>query len=191
MRWIGLVVGLAAPGCGCGSYEISTGFSFGDTPVDGAYHEDCGARWGSTGSWDLFGDGGAEIWFETSASGDRDWNSVPIDMALYLPIDRLVPGAVFGIEDLWGNAQLGDMSGNTYAHAGLTAGHVEIVAQKSDPDADPCDVVYKNQDGPAYLVDWDATFEGADGEGAYRYEATGRDTVQFSTFLSESCPSDF
>lgn len=114
---------MAAPRCGCGSYEITTGYGLGDA-------------------------------------------------------------------DLWGDALLRESSGITFAPALLVDGQVEIVSQKSDPDADPCEGVYRSQDGPAYQIDWDVTFEGKDAEGEYRYEATGRDTIQFSTFFSESCTSD-
>ncbi len=90
-----------APGCNkeCGTYEIRTGTDLisGDDTIsmdrDDLY-EPCGELYGSHGSWDLYEDGTAVIWFDPDAHDDVE--SMLIGMhtrwVAYFPLDELAVG---------------------------------------------------------------------------------------------------
>lgn len=180
MRLLSFLSLLVLAGCGlCGSYTVASGYTLDGEPLDGTYRESCGAGRGSWGSWNLFGDGRAQLWLEFD-----DMNTALVEMEASIPLSLMVPGEVVGHPELISHAAINDMAGNVFAGGGLVEGStVEIVADHSG-GLDPCEI----EDGPVYSLTWDLEWHGESGDGQdYDYAAHGSDKVRFDTFLSESC----
>jgi hypothetical protein len=178
--WMVAGVLVAAAACApCGSYEITN--TLAETPEGGTFNghwkEQCGASYGTWGTWDLMGDGVAELWFDPDAAGDRSWDALSIEIIVGVWNTDLVEGATLGVDQLGGTALLNPCVSCPQDTASLTSGTIEVLA---GPEGDPCDI----EDGPTFKLRWDLVF--GDGVGP-TYEATGTDAVQLSTFLSEVC----
>lgn len=163
----------------CGSLDISgtTATNYEGNDYNAHWFESCGANMGTAGTWNLYGDGGAYIDFFWSAPGDRDWQSIDIEMSVAFPTDLVEPGATVGLDQMGGAVALNPCIDCRQDIAGLTDGTVEILSGSGDDD--PC-----ADDGPVYRVQWDLVFGE---EGGPHYVTSGTDKIRFSNFLSEDC----
>jgi hypothetical protein len=173
------VLAAAAACVPCGSYEISTtaAMSADGASFNGSWREQCGVNTGTWGTWDLLGDGVAELWFDPDAAGDRSWDSLSIEIAAGVPTSALVEGATLGLDQVGGYALLNPCVSCQQDQAALTEATIEVL---SAPEEDACTI----EDGPTFRLKWDLVF--GDGVGP-TYVVSGADQVQFSTFLSETC----
>jgi len=175
---LGTVGGCLAP---CGTYEISdtTALDAEGRDYNGTWREQCGAKAGTSASWDLLGDGNALVFFSPTGPGDRSWQAIDIELELVLDNSRLAPGERFEFGDggIGGSAALNPCIDCRQDQVGLTGGYVEVLSGFEGDD--PC----AEEDGPTFKLEWSLEF-GGDGPS---YVLAATDKVMFSTFLADSC----
>lgn len=180
-----LILGLLLlPGCllmPCGDYEISntTVTNYENQDYNGDWREICTAEMGSSGVWNMMGDGMAEIWFGVDGRGSRDWMGIDVEIAVGFATAKLVPGEVIELADLYyGTADINPCIDCPQDFATVTEARIEVLSGWTGDD--PC----AEGDGPEFRLDWDLVF--GDGVGP-TYLADGKDDVLFSTFVSAEC----
>jgi hypothetical protein len=162
----------------CGSFVLSGTTATDATGADynGTWHEQCGAKMGTSGTWNLLGDGLATLDFFPSAAGDRDWMAIDLEISVSFPTDQVVSGET--VTDLVGGAAINPAITAHLDGVGLTEGTIEVGGVQGTDDV--CE-----GDGPTAHLTWDLTY-GA--EGGPLYVVKGSDRVLFMNFLSEDCP---
>lgn len=175
--WVVSGIGCAA----CGSFVVSgaQATNFEGETYNGHWFEECGANYGTTGTWNLFGDGFANLEFRPSASGDRDWLGIDLEIGASFPTDQIAEGAT--VTDVVGGAAINPGITLHEDVAGLTSGTIEIESFQGLDDV--C-----ADDGPTLRVHWDLTYGAEPGP---VYVVKGTDRVLFSNFLSEDCPEPY
>lgn len=178
-----LLLLLAACWPRCGDYDLSgtTATDYEGHGYNDHWYEECGPNMGTSGDWNLFGDGNADVSFFPNAQGKRGWQGIDIEIGVSFPRDLLVSGTTIGLADLSGGADLNPCIDCRQDGAGLTDGQIRVLS--GDDGADPC-----VGDGPTWKIAWDLTY-GADG--GPLYEVHGRDRILFMNFLSEDCASGY
>ncbi len=175
--WIGSCAACAP----CGTFVLSgtTATNYEGFDYNGVWHEQCSVNMGSSGSWNLFGDGMANLDFFPSASGDRDWMGIDLEITASFPTAQIKDGAT--ITDVVGAAAINPAITAHEDAAGLTEGRIEIHGLQGTDDV--C-----ADDGPTARVTWDLTY-GA--EGGPLYVVKGSDRILFMNFLSADCPEAY
>lgn len=175
--WMGSCLACAA----CGSFEISgtTATNYEGHDYNGRWSERCGMNSGTGGTWNLFGDGMANLDFRPSASGDRDWMGIDLELTAAFPTDQIADGAT--ITDVVGSAAINPAISAHEDAAGLTEGTIEISGLRGMDDV--C-----ADDGPTAHVRWDLTFGAEPGP---LYVVKGADRILFMNFLSADCPEPY
>ncbi len=161
----------------CGNYEISgtTADNAEGEMYNGHWHEDCGWA-GTSGNWNLFGDGHATISFLPDAAGDRSWQSIDLVIGVSFPTELLVEDTVIDASQMYGGAYINPGLTLVEDEAALVGGTIEVASGEA---GDVC-----VDDGPTFRLRWDLTYGE---EGGPMYVLDGSDRVQFSSFLSEDC----
>lgn len=165
----------------CGDYVIENTAATTDDgrSYNGKWTETCSASAGTSGTWDLYGDGNAQLVFAPSGNDDNWTLARDIMMEVAFPLERLVVGETIHLEELAaGSAALNPCIDCPQDTVAVSSAEIEVLSGY-DGTA-PCD----EDPGPAFQLRWDVTF--GDGAGpTYRAQAT--DDVEFSVLLSESC----
>lgn len=163
----------------CGSYEVSGTLATDAEGRDynGHWFEQCGT-YGASGTWDMMGDGFADLTFTPDAAGERSWQGIDVEIGVGFPTALLVPGTTITTDDMGGSAALNPCISCPQDGAALSAGTIEVLSGWEGTD--PCEP----DDGPTLRLRWDLTF-GA--EGGPLYALQGTDRVQFSTFTTSAC----
>lgn len=165
----------------CGQYvvENTTATSASGHPYNGSWAETCGVESGTSGNWDLIGDGQADLIFWPSDSGDRWTYASDIEIAVGLSTSLLVPGQTIGVDDFsHAGAAVNPCVDCWQDEAGLSSGEIEVLSGWEG--GDPC----AEDPGPAFRLRWDLAF--GDGVGP-TYTARGEDEVAFSVAFADPC----